>query len=623
MWGHINAAKEQVKTIVDDIKITFLNEAEVRIAVVGYKDHDDGHHIQFLDFTPSADQVYSFLEGLTASGGGDLPEDVLGGIHQALNLTWKQQTRCIVHIADAPPHGRTLQNEPPGFWDSFPVAGSEPHGYTYEPLLKQMVALNINYALLRINNTTDRMAFAFYEQYAAVSAGCKLLESNAYYSRARDLQGGLGSSSVTAGSGLLFEETELGTTFSALRHLVVKMVTTSASRTAIRLSTRTRTDTKPSTNYSLVSIDEDDEEEDEEEADNGDVQLDTTPPQWDQPGWLNESVRMRGFSPDIVEHGAGTLDNMMADNDNIKINAIELTIHKRSRPFAQGALRVASYACTASSTNRFVIKSFKRDGKRLVHVAEDMRCQALCKAFALEFNGLLEEEYLIDFIVTTCLAAGHTCMSLEPFIPGEYVKYNNNHGYVKKDNSNDHLNHSAQAFSHFTFERSRGAFLVSDLQGVGYVLTDPVIHTRDPKHFALTDTNLGVEGFKYFFATHVCNDICRKLGLRGKPWTIGLGSYEFRASWPSVDKTVCCSNKLCGRILHLASAETLDKFPGYYWCDTCWPQLLSSITKRTCTAQGRRHEFDASEFFSESQGQNIPSKCPKHLISSIGKGRRR
>ena len=41
MSEHINAAKEQVKSIVNDIEVAFLNEAEARIAVVGYKDHSD------------------------------------------------------------------------------------------------------------------------------------------------------------------------------------------------------------------------------------------------------------------------------------------------------------------------------------------------------------------------------------------------------------------------------------------------------------------------------------------------------------------------------------------------------------------------------------------------------
>jgi Alpha-kinase family/von Willebrand factor type A domain len=618
MSGHINAAKEQVKSIMNDIKVAFLNEAEVRIAVVGYKDHLDKPNIQFLDFTPSADRVRSFLNGLTATGGNDAPEDVLGGIRQALNVTWKQQTRCIIHIADAPPHGRTLHDFSDS-GDSYPNPGSEPHGLTHESLLKQMIMININYALLRINDSTDRMAFTFFQAYAAVSADCKLHKFNRYNDLACDMFAGFrsglpGNSKHSAKSGLLFEEAELGTTYSALRHLVVKSVTTSASRTAVRVSSsaarisKAGADKKLSTGLAAV----------EEEDDADDAQLEITLPRWSTPSWLNETLIVEGFSLDVVVHGARTLNDMMARDDNIKMSIAELTIHKRSQPFAQGAMRIAFYARTAASTNRFVVKSFKLGGKRLAHLAEDMRCQALCKAFALEFNALSGEEHSIDFIVTTCLkgksgtASGDECMSLEPFIEGTYVKYNNNCGYVNEDNPDDPFNKTAQAFSHFTFERSRGAFLVSDLQGVGHVLTDPAVHALDPERFKLADTNLGKEGFKFFFATHVCNDICRRLDLKSNSSMIMSGKYQFRERWPIMDNTVCCSNRLCGKIVRLTRAKKSDKFPGYHWCDMCWPQLRSSMDKWICVAPGPHHEFDVSKFFYESQGRIAPRKCPEH-----------
>jgi hypothetical protein len=95
MSGHINAAKQQVKSIVKDINLNFLGQAEVRIAVVGYKDHQNTPNIQFLDFTTAVDEVQRFIDSLRASGGGDTPEDMLGGIRRALNSTWKNQTRCV------------------------------------------------------------------------------------------------------------------------------------------------------------------------------------------------------------------------------------------------------------------------------------------------------------------------------------------------------------------------------------------------------------------------------------------------------------------------------------------------------------------------------------------------
>jgi len=619
MSNHIEAAKDQVRSIMKDIRLAFLNEAEIRFAVVGYKDHGDKPNIQFLDFTFSVDRVHAFLNSFEAVGGNDAPEDVLGGLRQALNASWRKQTRCIVHIADAPPHGRTLQNSPCKD-DRYPVPGGCPHKLTHEPLLKQMIGLKINYALLRINSTTDRMAATFYQAYSQTSADCVLLKSNQwYYEVCASSYPSLVEKNAKKpiNGGLLFEEAELGTTFSALRHLIVNMVTSSASRTAVRASTaRTKSTGKKlwsdlSTTLGAIG-------EDEDEGKTDDTLLETVSPSWHDHWWFDDTLMVEGFSPDVVRHDANTLNDMMAHDDNIAMSITGLTVLKRSNPFAQGALRLAYYARTAGSENRFVVKSFKKGGKRLAHLAEDMRCQALCKAFALDFNALLGEEHAIDFIVTTCLKgksgtdSGDECLSLEPFIEGTYVKYNNNCGFVNKDKPNDRFNQAAQAFSHFTFERSRGRFLVSDLQGVGHILTDPVIHTLDPERFKLADANLGKEGFKFFFATHVCNSICAKLGLKSNATMLMANKFHFRESWPSIYNTVCCSNKLCGRIMRLNSSRVSEKYPGYHWCDVCWPQVRNENVKLICVAPGPHHEFEASAFFYESQGRSTPRRCVAH-----------
>ena len=101
MSSHIAAAKWQVRSIVKDIRKAYNNIAEVRVAVVGYKDHAESPNIEFLDFTPTVDTVYAVFNELTATGGGDTREDVLGGVDRALNSSWQHQTRCIIHIGDA------------------------------------------------------------------------------------------------------------------------------------------------------------------------------------------------------------------------------------------------------------------------------------------------------------------------------------------------------------------------------------------------------------------------------------------------------------------------------------------------------------------------------------------
>jgi len=80
----------------------------------------------------------------------------------------------------------------------------------------------------------------------------------------------------------------------------------------------------------------------------------------------------------------------------------------------------------------------------------------------------------------------------------------------------------AQAFSHFTFDNSKGALIVVDLQGVfcdkerTFRLTDPAIHrrrksTRERMQFGRTDK--GKKGIVAFFESHRCSDACHVLGL--------------------------------------------------------------------------------------------------------------
>uniref|UniRef100_A0A0B7KCM4 Alpha-type protein kinase domain-containing protein n=1 Tax=Bionectria ochroleuca TaxID=29856 RepID=A0A0B7KCM4_BIOOC len=463
MDPYMSEAKAQVRSIISEIREAFFGEAEVRISIVSYKDHGDEPNIQWLDFTPDADAARAFLENLYAEGGGDPPEDVLGGIQQAINASWRAYTRCMIHIADAPPHGRIFHDSDD---DTYPEPGSEPHRLTYKPLIRKLTELRINYALLRTGEYTDKMADLFMQEYRPAATVCRLHKSNGYY----PLSMVKGTSNGSPGKkGIQFQELELGTTYSALRHLIVQSVTSSASLTATYLANL---------------------EEEFEGSDDIKLSLETSTPKWDSLSWFGEKVNVEGFSPTVIVHGFQTLNDMMASDDNIIMGPVELSLRWRSKPFSHGATRQASYARTEASTDRFVVKSPLKSSRKMVHLVEDMRCQALCRAFALEFNGLVGYRFSLNFIVTICfegrdkVRSDADCLSLEPFIPGHYVKYNGNNGWLPEGLEDNDIFKASQAFSHFT----------------------------------------------------------TAYGLK-------MGYQSFRTNWPSVENTLFCSNKLCGQIV--------------------------------------------------------------------------
>merc|ERR1712032_1701769 len=101
-----------------------------------------------------------------------------------------------------------------------------------------------------------------------------------------------------------------------------------------------------------------------------------------------------------------------------------------------------------------------------------------------------------------------SCVIVEQFLDGDFVKFNSNNGYVNNDPTFSANTEVMQAFSHFTYVDSRGKHMVVDLQGVidgpHMVLTDPQVLTRDRGEcspYGHADT--GWDGIKAFFGTHV------------------------------------------------------------------------------------------------------------------------
>lgn len=153
------------------------------------------------------------------------------------------------------------------------------------------------------------------------------------------------------------------------------------------------------------------------------------------------------------------------------------------------------------------------------------------EAFLLESEGwrVGEEASLSPFSPGSVFFA-------EAFIDGDFRKHNSNLGWVgnelesstswgnrvkqrimskEEEAESRELRKTPQAFSHFTFEHSKGEMMVVDIQGVGDLFTDPQIHTRDPDdtRFPSGQGNAGISGMCLFFRTHICNEICEHLKL--------------------------------------------------------------------------------------------------------------
>ncbi|XP_028599847.2 alpha-protein kinase 1 [Podarcis muralis] len=174
---------------------------------------------------------------------------------------------------------------------------------------------------------------------------------------------------------------------------------------------------------------------------------------------------------------------------------------------------------------RYVGKEYK-DEKELLHHFSDVERQMTAQYYVTEFNKRLYEQKIptqIFYIPSAVLLVleGKSiqgCVSVEPYILGEFVKLSNNTKVVKLEYK---ATEYGLAYGHFCYEFSQGRDVVVDLQGwvtgngKGLIyLTDPQIHSLSRKEASCL-TNFGKKGICYFFNNQhtECNEICRRLSL--------------------------------------------------------------------------------------------------------------
>jgi len=114
MGSYITQVKEHVQKIIEEIIAS--ENANVRFALVKYKDIKDQYRTQLSPFTDDISIAKEYVATMYAGGGGDTPECVASGLNEVLGLDYRDTaTKVCVLIADAPPHGLEDSNG-----DSYP-----------------------------------------------------------------------------------------------------------------------------------------------------------------------------------------------------------------------------------------------------------------------------------------------------------------------------------------------------------------------------------------------------------------------------------------------------------------------------------------------------------------------
>ncbi|RHY32513.1 hypothetical protein DYB32_002496 [Aphanomyces invadans] len=465
MGRHILSVKQQISALV--ASIAGLGPPHTFVAFVGYKDHCDGaDRIDVLPFTTDVAYFERHVQSVQAKGGGDVPEDVLGGLFAAVSqLPWPQDTTNVLfHIGDAPPHGRRFYHGR----DSYPDGHKSDK--PLHVLFGLLGALKIQYQFGQVDEASTREMVAAF-QAACLDAGVPM----AVFDVTDPVHI---AASVSSGAAM---STRLSSVASE-EHASAGRVGSTSGGLAPELPRR----------RSMMFC--------------------PHPPNWSTLALVRASVVSYVPPTDVDSLVAGTMDTMVRP----------ITLRVAPHPFAFGSDRVVYFAqeyhklsVATASTESSMTTSFS-SWTDVAHGSTS----ATEAAYTYQVEDMVAKSFL-DGNADMCGGAAEGCrymqaMECQRLPRSDAIKLTNNVGYVCDVASAADAVNVAMAFSHWTWQVTKKKLMVVDLQGCrtthGLVLTDPAVHCVDLERYNCA-TNLGRRGMDTFFASHQCKSICHSLQL--------------------------------------------------------------------------------------------------------------
>ena len=155
MSSWIKKSKETLVEIIDKVIKECEEDGQLkcRVSFVGYRDIKDTRRFELMPFNEDIQAVKKFINGVSADGGADEPEDMQGGLKLCLLQDWTEEAaKRVVIITDAPPHGKQYHN---GCGDDYPKGS--PEGIVIEDLMKEFCKKDIDFQVIKLNNSVNKM----------------------------------------------------------------------------------------------------------------------------------------------------------------------------------------------------------------------------------------------------------------------------------------------------------------------------------------------------------------------------------------------------------------------------------------------------------------------------------
>jgi len=161
MSSWIERAKKTLQEIIQNVVTSCDGKLDVRVCFVGYRDHCDKQRFTIQEFSKDIGKVKDFISKVRATGGGDFPEDVVGGLRKCLDQQWSSDSsKQVFHIFDAPCHGKKYCDG----GDDYP--DGSPEGLKLEPLMKEFEEKGIAFTCIKLNEDCNKMIKAMQENHS-------------------------------------------------------------------------------------------------------------------------------------------------------------------------------------------------------------------------------------------------------------------------------------------------------------------------------------------------------------------------------------------------------------------------------------------------------------------------
>jgi myosin protein heavy chain len=165
MTAYLAQLKRDLLKMISTIQEKCLG-IEIYLGFIGYRDLNDldlGENYIDLDFTNDYESIKKSIDAVQAGGGGDIPEDLCGGLELGTKKSWKGKTRLAFLVTDAPCHGKKYHDLTGEQEDNYIDGDRE--GRNIEEYIEFFAKNEISLFCLKINSATDKMFNIFSEVY--------------------------------------------------------------------------------------------------------------------------------------------------------------------------------------------------------------------------------------------------------------------------------------------------------------------------------------------------------------------------------------------------------------------------------------------------------------------------